>query len=93
VRRVLSEVHFALIERYPDISPKLLRLNHSRKPLCESLAEGKATLAAIWQDPKSDASVMAEVKQPGKYITITYLGSTYPAWLRRTREADVKNKL
>jgi len=85
--------HFALLERFPDITPKLSRTNFSRKPLCEGLKEGKASVSAIWEDPKAEASVTVEMKEPGKHLRITYLGATYGAWLKRTRAADVKNKL
>lgn len=85
--------HFALAERFSDITPKVSRSNSSRKPLCEGLKEGKAGVMAVWDDPKAEASVTAEMKEPGKHLSITYLGSAYIAWLKRTRETDVKNKL
>jgi hypothetical protein len=71
----------------------LIRRNSSRKPFCESLAAGTATLMAVWPDAESKASVTAEIKKPGTYVTITCLGSNYATWLARTRDADVKNKL
>jgi len=85
--------HFALLERFSDLTPKLHRTNFSRKPLCEGLKEGKAGVTAVWEDPKAQASVTAEMKEPGKHLRITYLGATYVAWLKRTREVDVKSKL
>jgi hypothetical protein len=85
--------HFALLERFPDIKPKLLRTNYSKKPLCEGLKEGKAWVTGVWEDPKAEASVTAMMKEPGKHLTITYLGGTYVTWLKRTRATDVKSKL
>ena len=57
------------------------------------MSPGKAGVTAVWEDPKTQASVTAEMKEPGKHLKITYVGDTYVAWLKRTREADVKSKL
>lgn len=50
-------------------------------------------MTTVWRDPKTEAFVTAELTQPGKFIKISYLGTTYPIWSKRTREADLKGKL
>jgi hypothetical protein len=85
--------YFALIERFPDITPTVIRFNRSGKGFCDGVAKGSAAVTTVWRDLKTEAFVTAELTQPGKFIKISYLGTTYPAWSRRIREADLKGKL
>jgi hypothetical protein len=85
--------YFALIERFPDITPSVIRFNRSGKSFCEGVAKGNAAVTSVWRDPKSEAFVTAELNQPGKMVKISYLGSTYQTWSKRNREADLKGKL
>lgn len=85
--------YFALAERFDGIKPKAARTQTSRKAFCESVVDGSASLSALWKDPKSDAAVSAHFMKPGQYVKIQYVGPPYAVWLRRTRSADLKDKL
>jgi hypothetical protein len=84
---------FALAERFEGIKAKAFRSQTYCGDFCEAIAKGNAFLFAVWKDPKSDASVSAELLRPGKYVKISYLGPQYTAWSKRTRTADLKDKL
>lgn len=85
--------HFALIERFPHIKPELIKRHASRKSFCESVADGRGSILALWKDPKSDAYVTVDLDKPGKFVRITYVGPTYRVWAKRTRQADMEQKL
>lgn len=85
--------HFALIERFIDLKPKVLRANTSGQPLCQALAAGTGAMEVVWYDSKTDASVTAEMKKPGRFVKLLYVGPPYMDWMKRTQQTDVRNKL
>jgi hypothetical protein len=85
--------YFALVERFSDINPTVVRTGGTGKGFCEKVANGTGSLTAFWSDPKSKGIVTAELHRPGKLVRISYTGPNYHTWSERTREADVKSKL